>query len=172
MHFDQRLGLQESEVKGCKINQRIAVRGVLFDEEKILTVKSNIGDYKLPGGGVDAGESVTEALQREIAEETGYLNCKVKKYIGKIVESHKDIYEPMAVFEMISHYYTCEWAGEKGRQQLDPYEEAQAFTPVWITLDEAISQNKKILTQSGEHRWIQRENVVLDQLNDITSIRP
>jgi 8-oxo-dGTP pyrophosphatase MutT (NUDIX family) len=171
MFLDKRLGLQESEITGYTINQRIAVRGILFHEEKILTVKSNKGDYKFPGGGVDVGESETAALIREISEETGYLNCHVKKYIGKVIESHVDIYDSEAVFEMISHYYTCEWSGEKGEQQLDPYEEAQAFTPVWVTLEEAISQNEKILAQSSENRWIHRENLVLKQLRDSASIR-
>ncbi|SFK10826.1 ADP-ribose pyrophosphatase YjhB, NUDIX family [Halobacillus dabanensis] len=171
MLFDKRLGLKESEVKGYTINQRVAVRGILFHDGKILTVKSNKGDYKLPGGGVDAGESETAALIREISEETGYLQCNVEKYIGKVVESHLDIYDSEAVFEMVSHYYICEWSGQRGEQHLDPYEEAQAFTPVWITLDEAISQNEKILAQSAENRWIYRENLVLNQLRNTTFFR-
>lgn len=172
MLLDKRLGLQESEVKGYTINQRVAVRGILFHDGKILTVKSNKGDYKLPGGGVDAGESETAALIREISEETGYLNCTVKKYIGKVIESHPDIFDSEAVFEMVSHYYICEWTGERGKQKLDPYEEAQAFTPVWITLEEAIYKNEKILAQSAENRWIHRENLVFNQLCNTTSISP
>ena len=37
--------------------KRIAVRGVVIRGEEILLVKSNKGDYKFPGGGINKGES-------------------------------------------------------------------------------------------------------------------
>lgn len=127
-------------------------------------VKSNLGDYKLPGGGVDDGERDEEALIREIQEETGFKNCQVKQYVGAVVESHWDVYEPEAVFEMTSHYYICEWPGEKGEQNLDSYEEDQGFTPVWIRTEEAIAHNEKVMDYTKRNLWIQRENYVLNQL--------
>ena len=48
---------------------REAVRGVIFCEGKLLMVYSTVnGDYKFPGGGVDAGETHLDALRREISE--------------------------------------------------------------------------------------------------------
>ncbi|REJ09843.1 NUDIX domain-containing protein [Halobacillus trueperi] len=160
--FKKRFGIEKNE--GYKTNKRLAVRGILFQEGKILMVKSNLGDYKLPGGGVDDGEEDKEALIREIQEETGFRNCQVRQFAGEIVESHLDIYDPEATFEMTSRYYFCEWWGEKGGQQLDPYEEDQDFTPVWISVEKALAQNGKILGQTKKNTWIERENYVLDQL--------
>lgn len=57
---------------------RVRVAGVLIHEEKLLLVahKKNKDVYwLLPGGGVDFGESLTEALEREFLEE---LNIKVE----------------------------------------------------------------------------------------------
>ncbi|WP_208599150.1 NUDIX domain-containing protein [Halobacillus aidingensis] len=160
--FKKRFGLEKNE--GYKTNKRTAVRGILFQEGKILMVKSNLGDFKLPGGGVNDGEKDEEALIREIQEETGFRNCQVRQFAGEVVESHLDVYDPEAIFEMTSRYYFCEWWGEKGGQQLDPYEEDQDFTPVWISVEEALAQNRKILDQTKKNPWIERENYVLVQL--------
>ncbi|WP_445395110.1 NUDIX domain-containing protein [Streptomyces sp. LE64] len=40
------------------------------------------GLWELPSGGVDAGETLTEALHREVAEETGLTVTTVGAYIG------------------------------------------------------------------------------------------
>ncbi|MDD2923303.1 MAG: NUDIX domain-containing protein, partial [Anaerolineales bacterium] len=51
---------------------RTAVRAVIQRGRSLLMVYSaNVGDYKLPGGGVDAGESHEQALTRELREECG-----------------------------------------------------------------------------------------------------
>lgn len=63
-------------------NIRIRVAGVIVKDEKILMIahKKN-GDvyWLLPGGGVDYGESLIEALEREFEEE---LNIRIDA--GKI----------------------------------------------------------------------------------------
>lgn len=51
---------------------------------KILVVRREPGDYlggsfELPGGGVDAGESLAESVTREVLEETG---LRVSKVVG------------------------------------------------------------------------------------------
>lgn len=38
--------------------------------------------YSLPGGGVEEGESIVEALDREIREETGYTDFEIQDCIG------------------------------------------------------------------------------------------
>jgi len=56
---------------------RVRVAAVIVIEGKILLVRQRrTGEpyYLLPGGGVDAGETLAEALGREVSEETG-LEC-------------------------------------------------------------------------------------------------
>lgn len=61
-------------------NRRIAVRGIIFKDGKILAQKLKPGldgtekDYWCtPGGGLETNESLTDGLIREIIEETGIL---------------------------------------------------------------------------------------------------
>jgi len=57
---------------------RVRVAGILIKNGKLLLVahnKNNNVYWLLPGGGVDFGESLTEALEREFLEE---LNIKIK----------------------------------------------------------------------------------------------
>lgn len=51
----------------------IGVGGVIFDHSSVLLVKRNQepgkGEWSLPGGAVELGETVVEALKRELREE-------------------------------------------------------------------------------------------------------
>jgi 8-oxo-dGTP diphosphatase len=54
---------------------------------RVLLLHRTAGDYlgglwELPSGGVDAGETLTEALHREVAEETGLTVTAIGAYLG------------------------------------------------------------------------------------------
>lgn len=68
-------------------NQRfhVGVYGILIHENKILLIKKSRGAYKgvydLPGGSIEFGEKVEEALKREFIEETG-INLESQTFVG------------------------------------------------------------------------------------------
>ena len=68
---------------------RLGCSAAIFDErgQIFLTRRADNGEWCLPGGGMDAGESVTEACEREVWEETG-LRVRMKRLVG--VYSHSD----------------------------------------------------------------------------------
>ena len=60
---------------------RLGCSAVLFDtnrEKILLTRRADNGQWCLPSGAVEPGESVTEACEREFLEETG-LKVRVEK---------------------------------------------------------------------------------------------
>ena len=52
---------------------------VLIRDGKVLLVKApSLGDYHMPGGGIEAGETPGEAVVRELREETGLVANKLE----------------------------------------------------------------------------------------------
>ena len=62
---------------------RPSVSAVIFDARRhlLLQQRSDGGQWGLPGGSVEVGESVTQAAVREVLEETG-LVVTVKRLVG------------------------------------------------------------------------------------------
>ena len=62
---------------------RPSVSAVIFDRRGrlLLQQRSDGGQWGLPGGSVEVGESVTAAVAREVLEETG-LRVTVRRLIG------------------------------------------------------------------------------------------
>jgi ADP-ribose pyrophosphatase YjhB (NUDIX family) len=79
--YGPRLGKQGKIRLGCS--------AAIFDERGriLLTRRSDNGQWCLPGGRMESGESAAEACEREVFEETG-LNVRVKRLVG--VYSHPD----------------------------------------------------------------------------------
>ncbi len=58
---------------------KVDVRGAVFRDDSILMVRERIdGCWTLPGGWADVGDSPSEAVVREVYEESGYQTRAVK----------------------------------------------------------------------------------------------
>ena len=62
---------------------RIGVFALIFDNEGCILLghRRDIDWWNLPGGGMESGETVDEALCREVREETG-LEVEVERLVG------------------------------------------------------------------------------------------
>jgi len=66
---------------------RLVVAAVIRDGDRVLLLERNPADYRgglfeLPGGVVETGETLPQALRREVAEETGLIVAAIDRYLG------------------------------------------------------------------------------------------
>lgn len=96
---------------------RLGCSAAIFDEQGrvFLTRRADNGQWCLPSGGMESGESVTEACEREVWEETG-LQVRVKRLVG--VYSHSDqltVYPDGNKFQIVALHFEAEiLSGEPG----------------------------------------------------------
>src|SRR6266581_5731115 len=71
-----------SDSSGSPASFRIAASALIFDGERVLLAhRRDIDWWNLPGGGMEVGETVDEAVCREVREETG-LEVEVERLVG------------------------------------------------------------------------------------------
>ena len=163
--FSLRYGIKNIP-EGDDTFSRKACKAVIIQDNKILLIHTNKGDLKFPGGGVKSGETTTDCLRRELAEETGYSLLSVGQLVGTVSEKRKDKVEQGKYFCMDSEYFKVEIdITHQTTQSLDNYEEEQDFKPIFIDIDEAIKINKCLLDNPTDiNPWVQRETDVLRSL--------
>ncbi|MCK5024154.1 MAG: NUDIX hydrolase [Thermoplasmata archaeon] len=87
-------------------NPALTVDAIAIKDGQIILIKRKNppfqGSYALPGGFVDYGETVENAVIREFKEETG-LNAEIKDFIGIYSEPDRDPrgHTVSAVFELM-----------------------------------------------------------------------
>lgn len=111
---------------------RLGCTAAIFDTQGrvLLTKRTDNGQWCLPGGAVDPGESVGEACAREVVEETG-LSVRVKRLVG--VYSHPDqltVYPDGNKVQVVALHFEAEIIGG----ELGLSEETSAFG--YFTLEE------------------------------------
>lgn len=117
-----------------KFRKRLAVRSIVIDGDKniALAYVSSHDYYKIPGGGVDEGEDVLEALHRECLEESG-VHIKEIKELGYII----DINSIWALIQE-SYCYISVVDGQKKPPKFTKKERQKGFELHWVPLKKVI----------------------------------
>ncbi len=88
---------------------KVDVRAAIFKDNSILLVKERSdGGWTLPGGWADVGESASEAVAREVFEESGY-RVRVTRLLG-IYDRNKQGH-PSSPYYIYKIYFACEIVG-------------------------------------------------------------
>lgn len=132
--------------------KREAARAVTFgvDGKVALLNVSKSSYHKIPGGGIEEGENIELALQREIQEEVG-ARVKITDEVGEIIE--KKIYEDGHGLIQKSYCYIGEIIPELKSPEYTDDEANLGFKLVWTDLDEAIKilETDKPLDYQGKY---------------------
>ena len=131
------LGLVSPTDKTYDDRSRRSVRVIMTDKKgEICVVKSMKHNYiQLPGGAIEAGETIEEAARRETREEVGY-EIEEMKPLGYTIEERHDL---TGEDGWIAFVYTAKAAKNVGTMLADD-EKAEGFTPVWMAIDDAIKE--------------------------------
>ena len=142
---------------------RQVVRGVIFnDEGKIALIKVKTHDifgdrdlYETPGGGKDKGETLLNALKREIYEEVGAEIDHIQE-IGRVLDYYNFINR-----RNDNRYYLAH-ISKLGERHLVDYEKRwEQFDLVYMDIDEAIEAYKNTKNLPVNNLVRQREIPIL-----------
>ena len=77
----------------------LGVRAMLLQDKKVVLVRHTyVSGWYFPGGGVEVGESMAEALRREIAEEAGAVLTGPAELFGIYRNAHADVRDHVALY--------------------------------------------------------------------------
>lgn len=125
-------------VDPSSFRKRRAARAVLLDHDgQVYLMKvSNRGFHKLPGGGIDDGEEIKQALARELQEEVG-CKAEVIAELGTVTEYRAYDGEGL---EQVSYCYLAKQIGTQGASSLEDNELEDGMEAVKVgSIDEAIN---------------------------------
>jgi ADP-ribose pyrophosphatase YjhB (NUDIX family) len=88
---------------------KVDVRGGVFDSDRVLLVRERSdGRWTLPGGWVDVNDAPSEAVAREIHEESGYQARAVK--LAALVDKNRHPHPP-GLHHIYKLFFVCELTG-------------------------------------------------------------
>jgi ADP-ribose pyrophosphatase YjhB (NUDIX family) len=91
------------------ITPKIDVRGAMFRDDKVLLVRERSdGKWTFPGGWADVNETPTQAVEKEILQESGFIAKTVK--LAAVYDRNKRN-PPPSIFHGWKFFFICEIIG-------------------------------------------------------------
>jgi len=155
------LGLtNQFEQLGSEYQLRKSARAIVLNEHgQMATQYLNTYTYnKLPGGGVDPGETIEQALKREVLEEVG-CDCEITHELGITIE-YRNKYKLLH----ISYGFATKIIGEVGTPALEEGEIEEGQETLWLPPAEVLEKMKNDKPGKFEgHFILEREKTFLEE---------
>ncbi|KKT69565.1 MAG: MutT-like protein [Candidatus Uhrbacteria bacterium GW2011_GWF2_44_350] len=129
-----------SEIPKEKFFFRPSVYGLIQDGDKIVLLKNkSSGKLWFPGGGIEIGEKIEEALIREVQEETG-LEIQIEKLL--LFRENFFYYEPEdGAYHAFLFFYFCTIKPGSKLIADDLVDDLEASEPRWIKISDLKEEN-------------------------------
>ena len=162
--------MDSDDYENCtRLTVRHSARAIIISDGRIAMIHSLENNYfKLPGGGIEPGESRENALIRETLEETGlHVIPETIDELGYIHRIRKSLKYEDECFIQNNYYYFCEVTDEVSEPEYDEGELSERFVPVFVDPRIAFEENAKIPESDHAYGMAYRENFVLQLLIEV-----
>lgn len=156
--YESDLFPEKENIDSNNFKKRNAARAVVLnDKNQVALLRANTFSYhKLPGGGVEGGENMLLALERELLEEIGCA-ADVMDEVGEVIE-----YRDKWSLKQTSHCYLAKQIGEQLAPSFTPSEIDEGFEIIWAdNINSAIELLEHDNPQNYDGLFIQRRDITL-----------
>ena len=161
---DNDFGLNSKKLNDPKI--RYGARGIIerVDGKIAILNKKAKNEYKLPGGGVEIGETPKTAFIREALEETG-CNIKIIRELGTIEEKRS-----LDNFKQISYIFVGKVTKDTKKLNLTQKEKDEGAQVLWVSKETALELITNCMENISESKYenlyhskfiVLRDNIIL-----------
>lgn len=149
-----------------KFHRPLGVYGIYLENDKLLVINKNGGPYinrfDLPGGSLEEGESLTDAMRREFMEETG-LKIEVLCNIGTVDFMLPWDWKNFTHVHHIAIFYSVNKIGGSLSEPVQ-FEGQDSDGAVWVSPEELSVENSSPLVLKAVE-WINTNELGLDRVH-------